>query len=150
MLVLIKKWCRFQRMWTNERFQNMYSKSAKWWWESKFCRCETRAHRLDLNSHYPSNKHRKYQRNAISHYSMQQDCHLLNFVFQKSSVSSNQWFQFSFVNSFVNGGGCGCMLLSLFKVRWYVHHLHPLPVQIGLAKIAWFLDAPETNFLQSM
>jgi len=28
---------------------------------------------------------------------------------------------------------------SLRKVQYYVHHMHPLPLQIGFAKIAWFL-----------
>ena len=37
-------------------------------------------------------------------------------------------------------------------MRWYVlyvHFLQPLQLQIDFVKIAWFLDAPETNFLQS-
>jgi len=42
---------------------------------------------------------------------MRQHGHLLNFVFQKSSDSSNQLlFPFAFVNSFINDGGCGYML----------------------------------------
>jgi len=62
-----------------------------------------------INSHCASNKH---QRNADSHYTMRQHGDLLNFDFQKSSDSSNQFFRFAFVNtgSFVNGGGCGYML----------------------------------------
>ena len=31
-------------------------------------------------------------------------------------------------------------------MRWYVHHLQPLRSQIGFAKIACFLSAPETIF----
>jgi len=30
-----------------------------------------------------------------------------------------------------------------------LHHLQSLPLQISFAKIAWFLNASETNFLQS-
>jgi len=35
--------------------------------ECKFCCCEIRAHWSDLNGHYASNTHQKYQRNAVSH-----------------------------------------------------------------------------------
>jgi len=66
-------------------------------------------HIEQINSHYASNKH---QRNAHSYYTMQQHGDLLNFDFQKSSDSSNQFFRIAFVitGSFVNGGGCGYML----------------------------------------
>jgi len=70
--------------------RKVQSNAEKAW--CKFCRCETRAHRSGLNSHYASNKHQKHQRNAVSHYIIRQHGHLLNFVFQKSSDSSNQWF----------------------------------------------------------
>jgi len=60
-----------------------------------------------INSHYASNKN---QRNADSHYTMQQHGDLLNFDFQKRSDGNNQLFCFAFKNagSFVNGRGCEC------------------------------------------
>jgi len=64
----------------------------------KFCRCEIKAHRSDLNSHYACNKHQRY---AVSHYIMRQHGGLLYFGFQKSSDSSNQLFRFAFVNAVV-------------------------------------------------
>jgi len=62
-----------------------------------------------INSHYAFNKH---QGNAFFHYSIRKHGGLLNFDFEKSSDSSNQFFRFAFVNTgrFVNGGGCGYML----------------------------------------
>jgi len=57
--------------------------------------------------HYASNKH---QHNAVPYYTIREHGDLLNFGFQKSSDSSNQLFCFAFVNSFVNGGGCGYMV----------------------------------------
>jgi len=78
----------------------MDSKSAKYAEKAwcKFCRCEIRAHRSDLNSDCASNKH---QGNAVSRYTMRQHDDLLNIGFQISSDSSNQLFSFVFVNTVV-------------------------------------------------
>jgi len=43
-----------------------------------------------------------------------------------------------------------CCNLYVWCDGMYIHHLQPLALEIGFAKITWVLNAPETDyFLQS-